>query len=172
MTTATHNGVPWHGPAYAAALEAGVLDPVTEAARAFIALANGDPTRTPRPGTTTAVMQGKWIAVVSADLVVVGHGTAEEGSFAVPDPHSGPEGPAPARKGRTRGPKDYSELYDWLGDEGCTIAPVGRHARHRKVTAPGGRFTVIAASGSERRTFVNDVALVRRELGLKLRREA
>lgn len=160
-----HLGVPWLEEALVAAQLLECDGPVTEVARGFIEQCKGDPTRVPRPGDPTAVQRGDWVAVVSADLVVIGHGKHEKASPTASEPADGRK---PRRGGR--GPKSYRELEQWLGDEGYAVIPT--KSQHRAVVGPddGRTLVTLAYTPSDPRTLANDVAECRRTLGVELRR--
>ena len=163
--TKWYAGVPWLDAALTVAEADDAVGPVSEVARSFIAGCEGDPTRTPTPGQPTAVQRGQWVAVVSADLVVVGHGRVPVAS---PRPEEDDAG-RPAR-GRSRGPKDYGELVEWLGDEGYAV--VDGAGGHLAVVRPsdGQLLVTLSRTPSDTRALANDVAECRRTLGVKLRR--
>lgn len=164
-TTEWFRGVPWEQQALTAAVAADVAEPVTEIARGFIAACQHDPTRAPGAAAPYRVSRGVYTAVVSAELVVVGHGRPEKAHETASDADSGRS----ARSKGGRGPKDYNELIRWLADEG--IAVVGGSDSHRAVLNPRGvRVATLNSSPSDRRSFLNDVAACRRALGLTLRR--
>lgn len=159
-----YRGVPWSTWAAEAARAADALDPVTEVARGWIDGIRHDPSRADLWDYHT-VVRGKWIAVISPELVVVGHGKAESGLSSASDILGGAD--TPGRGGR--GPKTHEELIAWLADEGYEVRP--EKSGHRGIYKDGVRLMGLASTPSDHRTLKNEVANCRRNLGIALRRQ-
>lgn len=173
MSVVWHRGVPWLAEALTSAVADGVADAVTEVAREFILTIEHDPGRVP-PRSISNVARGRYAAVISPDLVVVGHGRPEKADPAASERQPGPEGvPADAGRPKGRGPKSYDELSDWLSDEGYQVIKTkGRNSGHLAVVnSRGARLVTLSSTPSDRaRSLDNDVATCRKVLGIPLRR--
>lgn len=154
-------GVPWEPRALESARADDVAEPVTEVARAFIAIS--EPGSVTKP---TAATRGRFTAVVSPELVVIGHGRLEEGST------SASEQPGRAKG---RGPRSYAELEAWLAEEGYPVVDKPRSS-HRAVLDPRTGATMVTIGQDKpgnimRSSLKNDIATCRRVLGIALRKE-
>lgn len=167
MSVEWFRGVPWERGALTAARAVGVAEAVNEIARGFVEACRHDPTQAPTSGMAAPyrVVRGQFVAVVSAELVVVGHGRPEKASETASDTEAGASPPA---KGG-RGPKDYDELCNWLADAGFAV--VDTKGGHKAVlNHQGVRLATLSNTPSDHRSFRNDVAVCRRVLGVTLRR--
>lgn len=162
-------GVPWEPKALAAAHRDRQAEATTEVARGFIEARHHDPSYGPDQAPFR-VTRGKVMAMISAELVVVGYGRPEVASSAASGAETGPEAVGELRP-RGRGPSSYDELCEWLEDEGYMV--VGRDTdRHPAVLGPTGiRLVTLNGSPSDYRSLINDTAVCRRVLGIALRRQ-
>lgn len=158
MPTEWFRGVPWDAAALAFARSDGAAEATTEIARGFITAVNADPSQALSRGEPPwLVSRGAATAAISESLVVIGHERPEKAS------RNGSQ-----KRARGRGPKDYEELEEWLGDAGFYVDKPKRG--HPRVLGPHGAVMVtLSASPSDRRSFLNDVATCRRVLGVGLR---
>lgn len=165
-----YRGVPWIRAALTRATADDVVDAMTEVAREFRDTIQYDPGRV-LPSEVAWVERSGHTVGVNRDLVVVGHERPEKASLTASGAEPGPEAEdqtEPRPKGR--GPVSYSELEEWLGDEGYAV--VKSASGHLAVVDHEGvrRVTMSFTPSDKKRALRNDTAVCRRVLGIPLRR--
>lgn len=174
MPATWYGGVPWAPTTLTRAIEMGVADELSEIALRYRS-GRGGVSSWPNPGPRggTRVKSAGGPTVTLSDLrVVVGFAAAP-----VEDVEAPPR-PAPVRRGQPRGksrgsahgPKSYEELLEMLRGEGYEVSAPGGSGHPKVYNRAGNQVAVLNSTPSDHRGLHNDVAALRRVLGVRLRK--